>query len=100
MLHPGWVRGSTKPGVLGIVEAARHIDYVCQIAGTSDHAAIGSDLDRGFGTEQTPGDLETISDLHKIAGHLGDMGYGDDDIEKIFNRNWYEFFIRHLPKGE
>jgi microsomal dipeptidase-like Zn-dependent dipeptidase len=62
--------------------------------------SIRSDLDGGFGTEQTPGDLETISDLHKIAGHLGDMGYGDDDIEKIFNRNWYEFFIRHLPKGE
>lgn len=62
--------------------------------------SIGSDLDSGFGTEQTPGDPETIFDLHKIAGHLGDMGYGDDDIEKIFNRNWYEFFIRHLPKGE
>jgi len=58
MLYPNWIRGQTKPEVVGLEAVADHIDHVCQIAGNVDHAAIGSDLDGGFGTEQTPRDLE------------------------------------------
>ena len=42
------------------------IDHVCQMAGNARHAAIGSDLDGGYGTEQTPVGLETIADIQKI----------------------------------
>jgi membrane dipeptidase len=49
-------------------DAVKHIDHVCQIAGNANHAAIGSDLDGGFGTEQCPRDLDTIADLQRIAG--------------------------------
>ncbi len=31
-----------------------HIDHVCQLAGNSRHTALGSDLDGGFGREQSP----------------------------------------------
>ena len=37
-----------------------HIDRVCQLAGDASHAAIGTDLDGGFGKEQSPTDLDTI----------------------------------------
>ena len=49
---------------------------------------IGSDLDGGFGTEQTPQGLDTIADLQKLAGILTARGYGDDDIAAIMNGNW------------
>ena len=63
ILYPDWARGETNPSVLTLASVADHIDYVCQLAGSARHAAIGSDLDRDYGTEQTPGDLDTIADL-------------------------------------
>ena len=48
-------------------------------------AAIGSDLDGGFGREQSPADLDTISDLQKIPEILSDRGYQDEDIAAILH---------------
>lgn len=97
MLYPGWKRGETSPQVVNIAAAADHIDHICQLAGTTRHCAIGSDLDGGFGTEQTPGDLDTITDIHKLEGILAARGYKPADIDGIFFGNWLRFFTRCLP---
>jgi membrane dipeptidase len=97
MLYPNWVRGQTKPEVVGLTAVADHIDHVCQIAGTARHSAIGSDLDGGFGNEQTPRDLDTIADLQKLAGILSERGYNDADIDGIFHANWLQLFKEALP---
>jgi membrane dipeptidase len=97
MLHPGWKRGQTKPDVVQIQSAADHIDHICQIAGNASHCGIGSDLDGGFGTEQTPGDLDTIRDVHKLEAILEKRGYNASDIDGIFFGNWLRFFTNHLP---
>ena len=67
MLIPGWQRGVTTPESSGVVlsHVVDHIDYVCQLAGDAKHACIGTDLDGGFGREQSPGDMDTIADLQK-----------------------------------
>ena len=49
MLYPDWVRGETDPSVLTLSSVADHIDHICQLAGSTRHAAIGSDLDGGYG---------------------------------------------------
>jgi membrane dipeptidase len=69
-----------------------HIDHVCQIAGSARHAAIGTDLDGGYGTEQSPNDLDTIADLQKIPGILRGRGYAESDVEGIMHGNWLRFF--------
>jgi membrane dipeptidase len=92
MLYPGWVRGETRPEVVGIEAAVDHIDHVCQLAGSADHAALGSDLDGGFGTEQTPRDLNTIADLQKVPVLLAKRGYSAADVNKIAHGNWVRFF--------
>ena len=97
MLYPGWVRGETKPEVVGLEAVADHIDHVCQIAGNTRHAAIGSDLDGGFGYEQTPRDLNTIADLQKLAGILARRGYSDADVNAVFHGNWLRFLREVLP---
>jgi len=71
---------------------ADQIDHVCQIAGNSLHAAIGSDLDGGYGQEQTPYDLDTIADLQKVGGLLRERGYSEDDVLNIFHRNLMRLF--------
>ncbi len=96
MLYPGWVRGQTTPAASGVTLDAviDHIDHVCQLAGNSDHAAIGSDLDGGYGTEQTPKDVDTINDLQRIPALLRARGYAEQDVEKIMHRNWLDLFRR------
>ena len=96
MLYPNWQRGETDPSVLPLSSVADHIDHVCQRAGNCQHAAIGSDLDGGYGTEQTPHDLDTIADLQKLDQLLADKGYSPQDIEAIFYGNWLRFFTRVL----
>jgi membrane dipeptidase len=97
MLCPGWVRGQTQPEVVGLDAVADHIDHVCQIAGNARHSGIGSDLDGGFGTEQTPRDLDTIADLQKLAGILVGRGYSEADIHLILHGNWLRSFLAALP---
>jgi len=98
MLKPGWQIGVLRPEGVTLAALADHIDHICQLAGNAEHAAIGSDLDGGYGTEQTPGDLKTIGDLQKLAPILASRGYNQPDIDNIFHGNWLRFFRQHLPK--
>lgn len=68
-----------------------HWDHICQLAGNSEHIAIGSDLDGIFGTEQSPWDLNSIADLQKYQKILSRRGYTEEDIDNIFYKNWIRF---------
>ena len=87
MLQPGYTAGDSNTGI-GMSAVVDHIDYVCQLAGNSRHAAIGTDLDGGFGREQSPYDLDTIADLQVIPEMLASRGYSTPDIEAIMHGNW------------
>jgi membrane dipeptidase len=93
MMVPGWVRGKTTPQEAGVTlkHMVDHIDHVCQLAGNAQHAAIGTDLDGGYGREQTPLDLETIADLERLPGLLSERGYTPADVELIMHGNWIRF---------
>jgi membrane dipeptidase len=94
MLEPNWIRGETTPERVTLETVVDHIDYVCQLAGNARHAAIGTDLDGGYGTEQCPNDLDTIADLQKIPDILRNRGYSEPDIELIMHGNWRNHFQR------
>lgn len=88
MMRPGWVRGQTTNDGLKIAAICDHIDHVCQLTGSARHVGIGSDLDGGYGREQTPQDLDTIADLQTLGPLLAERGYSTDDINAIFHGNW------------
>lgn len=96
MMVPGWVHLRSKPAdfQLKIERICEHIDHICQIAGNARHVGIGTDLDGGYGTEQTPMDLNSIADLQTLSALLGQRGFSPDDVEYIFWRNWVEFLQR------
>jgi membrane dipeptidase len=97
MMIPGWVKGVTTPEQTGvrIEHIVEHIDHICQLAGNAKHCGIGSDLDGGFGTEQSPSDLDTIADLQTIPALLSQRGYSEADIEGIMSGN----FLRVLRQA-
>jgi membrane dipeptidase len=88
MIRSGWTRGAKENERVTLAHVTDHTDYICQLAGNSQHAAIGSDLDGGFGREQSPSDLDTIEDLQRLAEILSKRGYRDDDIASIMHGNW------------
>jgi membrane dipeptidase len=93
MLTDGWIRGVSIPRARGtdLNSLIDNYDHICQIAGNADHIAIGSDLDGAFGTEQSPFDLDTITDLQKLPDLLKQRGYSEADISKILHGNWLHF---------
>jgi membrane dipeptidase len=98
MIVPGYRKEATDNPEATLARVADHIDHICQVAGNTRHVGIGSDLDGGFGTEQSPSDLNTIADLQKLAAILAARSYSDDDINAIFHGNWLRFFREALPQ--
>jgi membrane dipeptidase len=97
-LKVGWLRknGSRREEVpLDVLIA--HIDHICQMAGDSLHAGIGSDFDGGFGLQSIPPELDSIADLQVIGSGLKARGYNDSDVENILGGNWLRFLRRNLP---
>ena len=88
MLKPNWSGIDHANSDVTIATVVDHIDHICQLAGNANHAAIGTDLDGGYGREQSPCDLDTIADLQTIPGLLAQRGYSDADIRGIMHGNW------------
>ena len=93
MMVPGWVKFKTTPQETGVnlQHLVDHIDHVCQLAGSARHSGIGTDLDGGFGREQSPLDLDTIADLQKLPEMFQARGYSGEDIEAILCGNFVRF---------
>ncbi|XZE51706.1 dipeptidase [Planctomycetaceae bacterium SH139] len=96
MMVPGWKHLHSSPADFNLkIEAiCDHIDHVCQLAGNSAHVCIGTDLDGGYGTEQTPLDLDSIADLQGLPQLLERRGYTGSDIEGIMWKNVVNFLER------
>jgi membrane dipeptidase len=98
-LKAGWLRkGGSRREEVPLDTLIAHIDHVCQIAGDSLHAGIGSDFDGGFGLQSIPPEFDSIADLQVIAKGLRVRGYGDADVENILGGNWLRFLRRNLPE--
>lgn len=99
MIVPNWVRQQSTPQAMNcnLEKIIDHVDHICQLAGNSLHAGIGSDLDGAFGKEQCPYDIDTIADLQKFPLLLKQRGYTDEDISNIMHNNWLRF-LRNVWK--
>ncbi len=97
MLYDGWVYGQTSSDVVNLEAAVDQLDHVCQIAGNTRHIGIGTDLDGGFGTEQTPRDLKSIADVRTLGCRMEKRGYTEADIKALFHGNWLRKFEEALP---
>ena len=102
MVVPGWVRGVSTPMSAGCTfeKLADHVLHICSLAGSTRHVCIGSDLDGAFGTEQTPADLDTIVDLHRLCDVLAARGFSDEDLERFRWRNVVDFIRAHWAGRE
>jgi len=91
-------RSSFSRDAVTLEDLADHIDYVCQMAGNSLHAAIGGDTDGQGGREGAPYEIDTVADYQKIAQVLDRRGHSQQDVANVMHRNWQRFYEQWLPE--
>ena len=96
-LRPGWSKGDPKD-VVRVADVAAAVDHVCQVVGHAASVGLGSDFDGGFGAESAPAEIDTVADLASIGSALGEMGYGDEDIDAVLRTNWLHVLRAGLPE--
>jgi membrane dipeptidase len=96
-LQNGWQIGMPR-NLVSMQDVLAAIDYICQLLGSADYVALGSDFDGGFGLDRVPQGLDTIADLQLIGEALKDYGYSDNDVAAILGLNWYHLLQDSLPR--
>jgi membrane dipeptidase len=101
MLQDGYVRGQSV-ATATLERAVDQMDHVRSLSGGSiRHIGLGTDLDGGYGNEQTPADLNRYRDLQKLVEMMQRRSYSQAEIEQVFYGNWMRFFGQVLshPKA-
>lgn len=89
-LEPAWSADRSMPVTVD-VHVRRQLDHIAAIAGWAS-VGIGSDLDGGFGREETPEEIDTIADLHTLAAVAP-----ADRRDAVLGENWLNFLRSALP---
>lgn len=87
-LNPGVKRGDRA----SIADVVRHVERVCDLAGSRRHVGLGSDADGGFGADRLPVGINGLGDLPKLLAALRDAGWSDADLAGFAQDNWLRFW--------
>ena len=93
MLAPCWERGKSTPAESGVKleNVIDHMEHICELAGNANHVGIGTDLDGGYGREQSPEDLDTIADLQRLPDLLSKRGFDLGQLTGIMHGIFMNF---------
>jgi membrane dipeptidase len=70
-----------------------HANHIARLVGWN-HIGIGSDLDGGFGQEESPLEIDTVADLHKAGS-----AFPPEVREAVLSTNWLNFLRASLPQA-
>jgi membrane dipeptidase len=89
-LERAWLTDRSIP-VSVDVHVRRQVAHIARITGWA-HIGIGSDLDGGFGREESPEEIDTIADLRTV-GSVAPAEIRD----ALLGKNWLTFLKSALP---
>lgn len=84
----------SETGIAGTKEIAKHIAYIANLVGVN-YVGLGSDFD-GLDEEEIPTDLKSIGQIDNLIQELKQVGFHEDEIEKIMGRNWLKVLEKFL----
>ena len=90
-LEPRWTQDHSISVTLD-EHLRRHANYIARLSGW-EHVGIGSDLDGGFGLEESPLEINTIADLDKAGAAVP-----AEAREAVLSGNWLNFLRSSLPQ--
>jgi membrane dipeptidase len=68
-----------------------HAKHIADLVGWH-RVGVGSDLDGGLGADETPAELDTIADLHRVADVVPPEARAG-----VLGENWLRFLTNALP---
>lgn len=89
----GWRKGDPEPPVAA---ATAHSAHFAELLGPQ-YVGLGSDLDGGVYSYNSPKGIDHIDDLAALADDLARRGWSGADIAGFQGANWWRFFERSLP---
>jgi membrane dipeptidase len=89
-LEPHWK--SDKTILVTLEHVRKHAVYLASLS-SWNNVGIGSDLDGGFGLEESPLELASIADLYKVGEVIPERARA-----AVLSNNWLSFLRRSLPK--
>jgi membrane dipeptidase len=90
-LEPDW-RADRSVSVTLDEHLRRHATYIANLTGW-EHLGVGSDLDGGFGLEESPVEIDTEADLHKV-----ELDVPAEVRGAVLGTNWLNFLRSMLPQ--
>lgn len=91
-LDPRWRRDRPIPVTLE-EHLRRQAAHVADLVGWR-RVGIGSDLDGGFGLEESPSEVETVADLYKAGSAVP-----AEARNAVLSTNWLDFLRSSLPRS-
>jgi membrane dipeptidase len=88
-LAPGWEQSGERVAIAD--QWARHAAHIAGVTGW-EHVGIGTDLDGGIGLEETPEEIVTIADLHRIGDAVP-----AEWCAGVLGGNWLRWLEAALP---
>jgi membrane dipeptidase len=88
-LAPGWEQSGERVAIAD--QWARHAAHIAGVTGW-EHVGIGTDLDGGVGLEETPEEIDTIADLHRIGDAVP-----AEWCAGVLGGNWLRWLEAALP---
>lgn len=89
-LEPRWKHDKSMTITL-TEHLRRQANYLARLSGWQ-HVGIGSDLDGGFGREESPLEIDTVADLDKVGEVVP-----AEAREGVLSTNWLNFLRAALP---
>lgn len=83
-----------EQGRAEIGDCVRHIEHVCEVAGSRACIGLGSDIDGGFSAARLPRGIDRARDLGVLLEALSARGWSDADLEGFACGNWVRFWGR------
>ena len=74
-------------------QGAAHLHYIAALAGW-ESVGIGSDVDSGFGRDETPVELDSVADWRTIGDHVPTVAR-----QGVLGGNWLRLLRETLPRS-
>lgn len=91
-LEPRWKQDKSISVTLN-EHLQRQANYIASLVGWN-HVGIGSDLDGGFGLEESPLEIDSVADLYKVGPVIP-----IEVREAVLSTNWLNFLRSSLPQS-
>lgn len=92
-LFSAFLRPALGDGGRGdVADCVRHIEHLCEVAGSRAHIGLGSDMDGGFSAARLPRGIERAGDVGALAEALSARGWSDEEVEGFAWGNWVRFW--------